>query len=190
MDRIAEHEINPVFLARWSPRAMTGEPMSEADLLRLFEAAHWAPSSGNSQPWRFVYARAGTPYFERLYNLLAEGNKPWCRKAGALVVVVSRMILDNGRPARTHSFDSGSAWMSLALQGHWMGLVTHGMAGFDYDRARTELGVPEDHAVEAMIAIGHPGKLEDLPEPFRAREVKSLRRPVREVLFEGRFPAA
>lgn len=77
--------------------------------------------------------------------------------------------------------------MSLALQGHWMGLVTHGMAGFNYDRARTELGVPDDYTVEAMIAIGHPGKLEDLPEKFHAREVKSTRRPVRESAFEGRF---
>jgi nitroreductase len=190
MDRIADHEINPVFLDRWSARAMTGEPMSEADLMRLFEAARWAPSCANGQFWRAIYARAGTPHFARLYDLLAEGNHPWCARAGALVVVISRNAFDNGRPAPTHSFDTGAAWMSIALQGHWMGLVTHGMAGFDSARARTELGVPDDYTVEAMLAIGHPGKLEDLPEPYRAREVKSTRRPVSESVFEGRFPAA
>ena len=168
---------------------MTGEPMSEADLMRLFEAARWAPSSGNGQWWRFIYTRAGTPDFQRFYDLLAAGNRPWCAKAGALVVVISKNTLDDGRPARTHSFDTGSAWMSLALQGYFMGLVTHGMAGFDYDRARAELGVPDDYTVEAMIAIGHRAKVEDLPEPYREREVPSGRRPVKEFVVEGRFGA-
>jgi nitroreductase len=187
MSRISEHEIHPMFLERWSPRSMNGEPMSEAELLRLFEAARWAPSCANSQPWRFVYARAGTADFARLFELLSEGNRPWCARAGALVVVISRTVFDSGKVARTHSFDTGAAWMSIALQGHSMGLVTHGMAGFDFDRARTELGVPEDYAVEAMIAIGHPGEVDELPENYRQREVKNTRRPVRELAFEGRF---
>jgi nitroreductase len=185
MDRTADHEINPIFLERWSPRAMSGAPLAESDLMRLFEAARWAPSSGNFQPWRFVYALAGTPDFARFFDLVSEGNRPWT----PLVVVLSRIAFDDGRPARTHSFDTGAAWMSMALEGHWMGLVVHGMAGFDYDRARTELGVPKEYAVEAMIAIGHPGKLEDLPEKFHVREVKNTRRPLRESVFEGRFPS-
>ena len=190
MTRTADHEINPVFLDRWSPRSMNGEPMGEAELMRLFEAARWAPSSANGQPWRFLYARAGTPDFARFFDLLVEANRPWCANAGALVVVVSRKVADNGRPARTHSFDTGAAWMSLALQGHGMGLVTHAMGGFDWERARTELGVPDEFAVEAMLAFGHPGKLEDLSEKDRARETPNGRRPVRELVFEGRFPAA
>jgi nitroreductase len=189
MDRIADHEINAVFLSRWSPRSMNGEPMTEAELMRLFEAARWAPSSGNGQPWRFLYARAGTPEFPHFFDLLAEGNRPWAERAGALVVIVSRTTFDNGHPARTHSFDAGAAWMSLALEGHWRGFVVHGMAGFDYDRARTELAVPDDYAVEAMIAIGHPAGVEELPEKYRVREVKNTRRPTRESAFEGRFPA-
>src|SRR5438309_2540679 len=86
MERIADHEIDPLFLRRWSPRAMDGRPLSHVDLMTLFEAARWAPSSGNAQPWRFVYARAGTPYFDKFFDLLVEGNKPWCARAGALVV--------------------------------------------------------------------------------------------------------
>lgn len=166
---------------------MTGEPVSAGDLMRLFEAARWAPSSGNFQPWRFVYARAGTPHFERLFGLLNEGNRGWCAHAGALIVVLSKTAFDDGRPARTHSFDTGAAWMSLALQGSAMGLVVHGMAGFDRERARTELGVPENFAVEAMIAVGHHGKVEDLEERNRARETPSSRRPVSESVFEGKF---
>jgi nitroreductase len=187
MQRIPDHEIHPQFVERWSPRAMNGEPLSEAELMRLFEAARWAPSSSNAQPWRFVYARAGTHHFDRLFELLAEANRAWCARAGALIVVLSKTTFDNGRPMRTHSYDTGAAWMSLALQGSQMGLVVHGMAGFDYDRARVDLGVPEDYAVEAMIAAGHPGKIEDLPETHRPREKPSPRRPARESVFEGRF---
>ena len=169
---------------------MSGQPVSEADLMRLLEAARWAPSSGNSQPWRFVYARAGTPHFDRLFQLLVEANRAWCVRAGALIVTLSKTKLDNGNPARTHSYDTGAAWMSIALQGSLMGLVVHGMAGFDRDRARVDLNVPEDIDVEAMIAVGHPGKVEDLSERDQAREKPSTRRPVQELIFEGRFGAA
>jgi nitroreductase len=188
MERKADHEIEPLFLRRWSPRAMDGKPLSEADLRRLFEAARWAPSSGNNQPWRFVYGRASTESFDRLFNLLGEGNKPWCARAGALLVVMSKKTLENGRPARTHSFDTGAAWMSLALQATESGLVVHGMAGFDYDRARADLAVPDDYDVEAMVALGHPGRLEDLEEKYQAREVKSGRKPIGELASEGKFP--
>jgi len=169
---------------------MSGEAVSEAALMRLFEAARWAPSSGNFQPWRFIYATADGPHFAQLFDLLVEGNRAWCTHAGALIVVLSRNAFDNGKPARTHSYDAGAAWMSMALEGHWMGLVVHGMAGFNFDRARTELGVPDDYTVEAMVAVGHPGSVEDLSEKDRAREGKSSRRPVRKSVFEGRFPAA
>jgi nitroreductase len=187
MERIPEHEIHPQFVERWSGRAMNGEPMSEAELMRLFEAARWAPSCANSQPWRFVYARAGTPHFDRLFGLLAEGNRTWCARAGALIVALSKTTFDNGSPMRTHSYDTGAAWMSLALEGSQMGLVVHGMAGFDYERARVDLGVPADFAVEAMIAVGHPGRVEDLSERDRTREKPSSRRPVSGSIFEGKF---
>jgi len=120
--------------------------------------------------------------------LLVDVNKAWCKDAGALVVVVSKTTRDrDGSRARTHSFDTGAAWMSLALQGTLLGLVVHAMEGFDYERARTELGVPEDHAVEAMIAIGHPGDPSQLPEPLRGREQPSPRRPLGEIHREGAF---
>jgi nitroreductase len=189
MDRIADHPIESMFVKRWSPRAMDGQPVSSQDLMVLFEAARWAPSSGNVQPWRFIYAQAGTSAFSSLYELLAEGNKSWCVRAGALVVVISKKVLDNGKPAVTHSFDSGAAWMCLALQASTMGIIAHGMQGFDYERARNELQIPSEYAVEAMIALGYPGQVEDLVEKDRAREAPSGRRPVSESVFEGKFQA-
>lgn len=188
MTRAAEFPIDDQFLRRWSPRAMSGAPLTRDELFRLLEAAHWAPSSGNNQPWRFFYALAGTPQFATFLNLLVDANKVWCKNAGALVVVASRKVRgDKGKPARTHSFDTGAAWMSFALQAMIQGLVTHGMEGFDYDRAHSELEMPEDLAVEMMIATGHPGPLEVLPEPYREREKPSDRVPVATVTFEGKF---
>ena len=187
--RKARRPIDPLFLNRWSPRAMSGEEVSEQDLMILFEAARWAPSSYNNQPWRFLYARRNTDNWDLFFNLLGEGNQVWTKEAAVLVVVLSKKTLDhNGKPARTHSFDAGAAWENLALQGSQKGLVIHGMQGFDYDRARQVLNVPDDHQVEAMIAIGRPGKKEDLPERLREREVPSGRKEVAEIAFEGQFP--
>jgi nitroreductase len=170
---------------------MSGELVPVEELLRLFEAAHWAPSSGNNQPWRFVYARRDTPEWDRFFGLLADGNRLWCSKAAALVVVISRGTREtrDGKtvPARTHSFDTGAAWAYLALQGTLSGLVVHGMEGFDYERAAGELEVPPHHTVECMVAVGRPGRAEDLPERLRAVEHPNERRPVSDVVSEGRF---
>ncbi len=185
--RKPQYSVGPLFINRWSPRAMSGEEMSENETMSLFEAARWAPSSNNNQPWRFIWARRGTAHWDRLFGLLAGGNRVWCEKAALLAVVVSKTTFDSGKPARTHSYDAGAAWENLALQGTAMGFVVHGMQGFDYDRAREELGVPEGYAVEAMLAVGRPGKVEDLPEHLQAREHPSSRKKLEEIVFEGRF---
>ncbi len=189
-ERKPDHPVDPLFVRRWSPRAMSGEPVSVAELMSLLEAARWAPSSFNGQPWRFLYARRDTAAWPTFVGLMSEGNRRWASKAGALIVVVSRTLFEhNGQPSRTHSFDTGAAWANLALQGTIMGLAVHGMQGFDYDRARTELRVPSAFDVEAMIAVGRRGKVEDLPEALREREKPSPRKPVSEISFEGGFPA-
>jgi nitroreductase len=188
--RHPDHEIEPYFVERWSPRSMTGEPLSEEDLMRLFEAARWAPSSRNGQPWRFLWARNGTPAWAGFLDLLAEGNRVWCEQAGALVVIVSKTAFDDGKPNRTHSYCAGAAWMSIALQGRAMGLVVHGMADFDRVRAADELCVPEGFEVEAMAAVGYPAGRDDLPERLRQRETPSGRKPLAELQLEGGFPAA
>jgi nitroreductase len=186
--RQAAHPIDTLFLDRWSPRAMSGEPIDERELLVLFEAAHWAPSSGNSQPWRFLYARRDTEHWPLFFDLLNEGNRTWCHKAAALIVVLSRNTHEQtGRTLVTHSYDTGAAWMSFAFQGWLRGLVVHGMAGFDYARARATLSVPEDMNVEAMAAVGRPGPKEDLPPQHLQRESPNTRRPLSELVWAGPY---
>jgi nitroreductase len=186
--RQANYPIEPIFIRRWSPRAMSGEALTDDELLRVFEAARWAPSTYNEQEWRFLYARRDTPQWPLFFNLLAEPNQAWCKNAGVLVVVLARKTFTrNGKPNPVHLFDAGSSWQNLALQAAAMGLVAHGMAGFDFDNARAELRVPDEFAVAAMIALGRPGDPENLPEELRAMEKPSGHRPVEESICEGPF---
>ena len=187
MHRKPDHDIDPLFVRRWSPRSMTGEAIALEELLRLFEAARWSPSSSNRQPWRFVYALAGTPTFEPFVGLLAPANAAWARKAGALVVVVAKTTTDDGKPSRLAASDTGAAWMALALQGTVQELVVHGMEGFDAAKAAALVQMPADHEVLHMIAIGHRAPAEDLPEPYREREQPNGRRPLADLAFEGAF---
>jgi nitroreductase len=186
--RTAAHPIAPMFLSRHSPRAMSGAPIDRATMATLLEAARWAPSSGNGQPWRFVYAYAGTPEFKALFDALMPGNQVWCARAGALVVAATKAMNDKGEPVRTAPFDAGAAWMSLALQAQELGLVAHGMAGFDVARATAVVAPAKDVEVIAMIALGHPGNVDDLPEHLRSREALSGRNSQEEWAFEGAFP--
>ena len=186
--RRAAYPINPLFLDRWSPRAMSGEPLTEVELLTLLEAARWAPSSGNFQPWRFLYARRDTDFWPAYFDLLAPGNRTWAERAGALVLFISRTHFDGGdRLCRTHSYDTGAAWQNLALQGTLSNLIVHGIEGFDAERARRVLRVPADFAVEAMAVIGKPGDATQLSESLRSREKPNDRRALAELACEGPF---
>lgn len=185
--RQADHPVSPIFVDRWSPRAMSGEEVSNEELLTLFEAARWAPSSMNNQPWRMLYATRTGSHWPLFFDLLVDSNKVWCANAAALLVVISKTTFESGKPCRTHSYDSGAAWMSLALQGSLLGLVVHGMQGFDYERARTVLNIPDEYQLEAMAAIGRPGRIEDLPEPLRFRETPNERRALTQSVCEGPF---
>lgn len=189
-NRTPTHPINELILNRWSPRAMSGESISNEELMSLFEAARWAPSSYNNQPWRFIYATRDSAHWNTFMNLMVEFNQSWAKNAAALVVVISKKTFDhNGEAASTHSFDTGAAWENLAIEAEARGLVSHGMQGFDYDKARTELGVPEGFAVEMMIAIGKPGAKENLPEMLQEKELPSDRKPLSDIVMEGKFRA-
>lgn len=186
--RKPEHPIESLFYRRWSPRALSGEAISNEELLRIFEAAKWAPSTYNEQEWRFLYARRETPQWPLFFNLLMEANQQWCKNAAVLVVVLARKTFKrNGNPNPVHLFDAGSAWENAALQATSMGIVAHGMAGFDFEKARTTLQVPDAFAVAAMFALGRPGDPRSLPQNFREMEVPSQRRPVKESVCEGAF---
>lgn len=182
------HKIEPMLFQRWSPYALSGDAITDEELMVLFEAARWAPSSYNGQPWRFLYARRDSKHWDRFFNLMVEFNQSWTKHAAVLMVVVSRKTFEwNDELAPTHSFDAGAAWQNLALQGSRMGLVCHGMQGFDYERARIDLKVPDEFQVEAMIAVGRPGRREDLPDDLQEREQPSDRKSVAEIAIEGGY---
>lgn len=180
-----------IFRERWSPRSMTGEAVRDEDLMAMFEAAHWAPSAANNQSWRFIYARRDDAEWEVLFSLLNEKNQRWCKNAGALVVIVSKTTFDrNDKPSRTHSFDTGAAWAMFALEGAIRGLVVHGMQGFSYERATSELGVPDGFCVEAMAAVGVLDEPSQLPDDLAAREKPSGRKNLSQIIMRGRFSDA
>ena len=192
MSRIADHPIDPLFLERWSPRAFDASAMPQPDLLTIFEAARWAPSAFNGQPWRFLYAHRGSADWERFLGLLIPWNQAWAQSASVLVFVLSDSLTETKwggtEVSHSHSFDSGAAWACMALQATRMGWSAHAMSGVEFDRARVELGVPERFRIEAAVAIGRIGDPATLPEKLRAREAPSGRKRVEEFAFEGGFP--
>ena len=184
--RVPDHPILPLILHRWSPRSMTGESISEGELMSLFEAARWAPSSYNNQPWRFLYAKRDTPPFSQFFYLLVDFNKEWCKMAAVLGVIASQAILEKTKkPAITHALDTGAAWENLALEGHARNLVVHGMQGFNYEKAKTSLNIPEEFQVLAMFAIGKRALPENLIEELLKKEKPTSRKKVTEFAFEG-----
>jgi nitroreductase len=193
--RKADHPASQMFVDRWSPRAYTGEDIPDADLHRIFEAARWAPSAYNSQPWRFVYAKRGTPEFDKFVDILFEGNRGWAKHASVLMFLLSRTVLrppggDKDVPARAHSLDAGAAWAYLALEASILGWPAHAMVGLDFDKARTVLNVPQEFHIETAIALGKRGDKARLPEALAAREAPNPRNPVSSFAFAGGFPQA
>ena len=189
--RQSEYPVEPFILERWSPRSFIPVDLPEHDLMSLFEAARWAPSSYNNQPWRFLYARRESADWQLFLDLLAPPNQAWAGNASVLVVIISNTKFNhNGKPSVTHSFDTGAAWQNLALQAWIKGYVTHGMQGLDYDKARIDLQVPDDFQIECMIAIGKQGPKEALAAELQEREAPSPRRPLRESIVEGKFSPA
>jgi len=192
--RISEHPIDPLFLDRWSPRAFSDEAISEAEILTMLEAAHWAPSASNNQPWRFVYALRGSEQFKLLLSLLIDFNQSWAKNAAALVFIISRtdstpLDAAEQKPIYSHSFDAGAAWGSLALQAHISGWHAHGMTGVHFNNVNPALGIPDGFRFEAAVAIGKIGDKEQLPDSLRARETPSPRKPLSDVAFHGVFVA-
>lgn len=190
--RYSDHAIHPLFLKRWSPRAFTGEAIDQATLDSLFEAARWAPSANNSQPWRFIYAHNGSAHWQALLELLNENNRRWAAQASVLILLLSKTShlrpgASAATPLRNHSLDAGAAWAHLALQAEHAGWCSHAIGGFDRDKARALLGVPADYQVEIAIAIGKQAERDRLPIELQAREQPTPRDPLSGLVAEGRF---
>lgn len=188
--RTAHPRVERMIVERWSPRAFDGSEMPQEDLDVIFEAAGWAPSAFNAQPWTFLYARNGDENWELLLSQLVEFNQGWARNASALVFIVSDRFMrsDKGYTENhSHSFDAGAAWALAALQAHAMGYHTHGMTGLKFGEAEKALGIPQDHRLEAAFAIGRQAPKETLPDFLQEREVPSTRKPVSEIARAGKF---
>ncbi len=185
--RQPDHAVEPAFVNRWSPRAFSPEPIDEETLMSLFEAARWAASSYNEQPWRFLLARSESDRAKFL-EFLIPMNQEWAKHAPVLVLTASKKTFSmNGQPNSVNQFDAGTASGYLTLQASKLGLISHGMAGFDRDRARTVLNVPDDFDLLAVFAIGKHGDKSILPPAMQEREIPSGRRPVSESVMEGGF---
>ena len=189
--RKPDHPVAAAFLARWSPRSFTDRAVTEAEVMSLLEAARWAPSASNQQPWRLVWARRGEDAFAAIHSALALGNQLWAGNAGALFVVASKDTQTNRDgaevPNRTAGFDTGAAWISVALQAQTMGLAAHAMGGFDREKLAATVRLPEGHTLHCVVAVGEQGPADALPEDLAAREKPSGRKPLADTARHGRF---
>jgi len=183
--REPKYDIDPLFVNRYSPRALERD-MDEEDLMACFEAARWAPSSYNNQSWRFVYATHEDSEWDKLNGFINEFNQSWAENGYALVVVLSKTTFDhNGEDSITHSFDTGAAWENFALEAAKRDLAAHGMQGIHYDKIEEELDVPEGFEVEMMIAIGSKGDESELDEEVQANP--NGRKDIEEIVSKGSF---
>ncbi|WP_400192236.1 nitroreductase family protein [Hymenobacter sp. B81] len=185
-----QRPVHELIRSRWSPRAFTQQPVAQETLEQVFEAASWAFSAMNEQPWRYVYAhRSDTAAYQRLLDCLLPGNQPWARHAPVLMVALMKTHYDNGQLNRTAMHDVGAANATLMLEATALGLSGHVMGGFDYAKTREALNLPDTLDPVAFLALGYRGAADELDEPFRSREqAPRSRKPVAAFAFPGQLP--
>jgi nitroreductase len=186
--RRAEYPIDALFLKRWSPRAMSGEAIPPKDLLTILEAARWAPSAHNAQPWRFLYATRNDPWWAIFLKLLSAERRTWIKKAGALVIILASTHSEHDDDRTpTYSFDAGGACQNACLQATMLGLASHVVQVLDEDLVRETLDVPTEYSIQFGLVLGNPGKRSDLAPELQAKEGPRLRRPLSDLAFVGGF---
>lgn len=184
-NRKSEYPIQDIILNRWSPRAMTGESIDDATLMSFFDAARWAPSSMNNQLVRFVYAKRDTEDFKKFMNVLVQFNQQWCANASTLVMIISRKkSYHKDMPQPSHALEAGACMQNLMIEASSRGYVTHGMTGFDFVGAHKLLGLNDDWQVDTILAIG----IFDKAKSLEMKEEPSDRKPLAELVFEGKLP--
>jgi nitroreductase len=176
-----------VILKRWSPRAFSDREVSPEDLAKLFEAARWAASSNNEQPWRFILGRRGDETYTKILSALNEWNERWAKHAPVLVLSTARKAFaSNGAANRFHLHDTGAATANIFLEAFSLGFFCHGMAGFDAEKARSSFAIPQEYEIGAVVAIGYLGDPNTLPDPLREREKSPReRKPLEEIVFSS-----
>jgi nitroreductase len=184
-----ENGILDVIRARWSPAIFSPQPVEPEKLLSVLEAARWAPSSYNAQPWSFLVARKEEPEeFARMLSCLVPGNVSWAQHVPVLMISVARLHFEHDKAVNRHAFhDTGIATGFLMLQAAALGIQAHGMAGFNAARARELYGIPESHEAVAAIGLGYPGDEEGASEELRKRNQRRPRRALDQFVFAGRW---
>jgi nitroreductase len=186
----AHYRIHELVRRRWSPRVFSAREVPADTLRSLFEAARWAPSSYNAQPWAFLVAtKEDRENFDRILSTLVEENRAWAKQASVLMLNAAKRKFDHdGSLNRFALYDTGQAIAYLTLQATDMGLAVHQMAGFYLDKAREIFEVPDEWEMGAAIALGYPAKLEEVPENLREREnAPRVRKPIHEFVFSGKW---
>ena len=186
-------DVLPAIANRWSPRAFLDKPVAKETLHTLLEAAHWAASSNNEQPWRFIIATKENPEeYARLFSVLVERNQLWAKAAPVLMLSVAKKTgTKNGKPNRFYLYDTGAACATLCIQAAALGLAAHSMGGYDATRARELFNIPEDFEPGAAIALGYPGPADSVPEDFKAGELAPrMRKPLSEFAFTTHWGTA
>lgn len=186
----SEYPLLNVIRERWSPRAFSKDSIPEKELYTLFEAARWAPSCFNDQPWFYIYSTREEPEnFSRLLQCLVEQNQVWARDAAVLVLTIARRQFSTRNRENRHAFhDLGMSLMNLILQATAQGIFTHPMAGFMGERAREVLSIPEGYEPVTAIALGYPGKLKDLPPDLQEKEKEQReRKELWEFVFKNKW---
>ncbi|MFC5648181.1 nitroreductase family protein [Paenibacillus solisilvae] len=163
--RNPDHPVSPLFINRWSPRSYTNQPVTDEVLYTVLEAARWAPSSSNLQPWQFIIAREAAEH-ELFQQFILPGNRIWTDHVPVLILVASKKLREDGEPNGAHAFDTGAAWATLALQAHLLGLSTRAVGGFDRSKAREVLDIPDHIELHAIIGLGYRGGIDTLDERF------------------------
>lgn len=186
---VTRHPIHPLLAERWSPRAFADRSVDPEALGSLLEAARWAPSSNNEQPWRFLVARREDgPLFQRILGCLVPGNQAWAQNAPVLLLALARLRRErDGAPNRLALYDVGQAVAHLTFQASALGLAVHQMAGIDVEKIRADFQLPEDLEPATAVAVGYPGDPATLPERLREREVLPReRKNLEEIVLSGR----
>lgn len=185
-----EHPLHDVLRRRWSPRAFDPRPVEPEQLLSLLEAARWAPSSSNEQPWHFIVAtREDREAFARITGCLRRGNRRWAPRAPVLMLAITRLFFEDDNDPNRHAWhDLGLAVGNLLAQATAMGLMVHQMAGFYRDQAREAFAIPEGYEPVTMIAVGYPGDPSTLPDDLQQRERQPReRKPLTAFVYAGRW---
>jgi len=184
-----QYPVHELIQNRWSPRAYSDRPVETDKLLSLLEAARWAPSSFNHQPWRFIVAtKDKITEYNRLLSTLVEFNQGWAKNAPVLILAVAKLHFDDGKLNRHAFHDIGLALENLIIQATALGLSTHQIAGFQADLARQEYGIPSEYEPATVITVGYVGDPQSLPDGLRERELAPrVRKTLKEIVFTEKW---